>query len=1435
MSSLPLCTLCLTAAVLIAQVAPTNIITTFAGANPSIDSAADPLAVPLPPGAWGKPAADPAGNIYFSLTNQHVVLRLTPAGRLERFAGNGIGRFTGDGGAARLASLQSPRDIAADSKGNIYIADAGNRRVRRVTPSGVIETFAGGGTGNPSVSGVPRLSVAILPTAIAVDGNDNVYLNVTRATIARVDANSPTIRLYAGGRASTTVGTALDAAFNSIGALAADRAGNLYVADSQLSRVTAAGRWEVIASGSGFSGVPDGVTVTPAGDIYFVQSDTPAIFRVNPAGRADIYAGSVEQQGFSPNGVTPGRAFFGAGLDVSSDTRGNLIVTDPANGRLRRISSTVDTIAGASYLFAGEGGQAVSAVFARPTAIAATRAGWTYFSDAAARLVFSIDARGTVRRFAGNGVLNGGYVEGRPALESPFGTPYGIAVDPSGNVYVADEDCSVRRIGYDGVMTLHAGSPGTCGTSRDGIPAKDARLGRLRGLAADAAGNVYVSDIGNNKVWRIGADGVLRTFAGTGQAGNTIGSALQTALRQPLSLVLAADGALFIADSANNRILRVDANGAVSVAASVSAPTGIAVDAGNNLYYADGNLSKVYRIENGKPVSLAGQENSGFRGDGGPAVEALLDRPVGLAVNSSGDLLIADSNNGRLRRILAAAPTIAISVDPVTITPTPGDYTTRGALQLPSPIPGLGFTAAVAYTGAAANWLTVTPRQGTLPAQILYETNTAGLAAGDYTAVIVVTTPRAVPRESRIPVTIKVPNVPARPFVVLGNNRLTLAAPRAGTAQQSIAVLNPGASAITVAAVVTQGDFLSVAPASLTIAPGQTGAFTATASAAALPAGTYAGIIRLAGGSGAAQVNAYFNIGAAARQRIVLSQSGLSFKAVAGGVAPRPQLLYAAGSDSVTAAAVTVSGIPWLNASVDGNRVVLSVNAQDLAAGDHYARVTVADAANPIVRQTATVLLQVLPAGSEPGAELYPNAIFYTAAPGGAVAGQDVELVLPSGRTASFSATGATNEGQPWLQFFPDSGKLDRSSSGRVTIQPDLSGLGPGVYRGNVTLALEDGQSRTVAILAVVSAVGAASLKESNRAASGCSNENLFPQVLSPASNFRATIGEPLRLAVRVVDGCGNLHQPEGGGTAGVAVTGMNGQVVNLAHIGGGVWESTVTPNAVQASSTLTFLGLFTRGTFLQAGAEKVNGAIVTAPRPVVFADSLTDAASFQFGAPVGPGTLVSLFGANLNESNAIPSALPLPQRLGDVEVRLNDEPIPLLFAGPGQVNAQIPYSLDADGEYQLEIRRGSALTTPQPVVIAQSRPGIFTVDQSGQGQGHIYRALPSGDQVLADSAHAAAAGEVLVIYCNGLGLTNPSVVAGDAAPVSPLAQTANPVTLTIGGMTASIAFSGLAPGFTGLYQVNAVVPAGISPGPQVPVTLTVAGQSSVPVNMGIR
>jgi uncharacterized protein (TIGR03437 family) len=1453
----------LAALALPAQTFTSNLITTVAGTDPSFANGVDALRYPLPPGFWGKPAADAAGNLYFALTNQHIVVRLSPAGRLDRVAGTGFARFGGDGGPATAAALNSPRGVAVDSRGWLYIADNGNRRIRRVSLSrGTIETFAGGGTAVPTANGTP-LSAALIatPSALAIDATDNLYVAFDSTAIARVDYGATSIRLYAGrpGTPGTpTAGPAASSLFRLVASLSTDRAGNLYAADAQsisIVRINPAGRLEVLTTRSATFGAPTDLVADPAGTVYFVQNASPVIWRLQTNNSVDIYSGDPDRAGYTPNGTPRERALYGEDLRIGLDAKGLLVVADLRSARLRRVSATVDAILGPELLYAGEGAPATAALFYNPVSLAQNRAGTLYVSDPAARLVFAIDSRGVFRRFAGSGVLNAPYVDGRSALEGAFGAPYGVAVDAAGNVYVADDDCAVRRIGTDGAMRLFAGTPGACGMSRDGVAPREFRFGQLRGLVFDGAGNLYISDITNHKVWRIGADGVIRTFAGTGQPGTSTTSlpAVQTPLNTPLAVAASADGSVYIADSQNHRVVRVGPEGRSTVfaglglrastgdngpasGAAVNQPGGLAVDGQGNLYIAEMGGHRVRRVNSSGTISLfAGTGAPGFRGDGGFAVNALLDTPTGLLVNPAGDLLIADRENHRIRRVLSAPPAVRISTTPVSVSLPDGEFLRRGSLALPAPIPGINFEATVRYAATPpANWLTVVPTRGALPVNLGYEVNTAGLPPGDYTASIVITVPNGTPRETIVPLSVRVPNRPARSWFTSANQRLTLASPRGGSASYAVPITNPNAAPIVIQSAVLRGAYLSVSPAEITVPPGQTGTFTILANAGNLTAGTYAGAVAFSGSNVTATVAIAYNVFAAA-SRLTISQTGLSFLAVAGGAAPSEQVLYAPEGRRVTVTTATTAGADWLSASADGNRVTVAVDPAGLNAGDFYGRVVVADEANPAQRQTATVILQVLPPGSEPSPEIGPAALVFTAAPGLDAAGQEITVSLLSNRQGSFTATAASQDGAAWLQISPASGPVSGGAPARITVQPDLSSLAAGVYRGAVTVTLDDGQSRTVSVLAVVANPVEANAKTPDRAASGCTNPNLFPQVIAPPANFSATTGQPVRLAARVVDGCGNAHQPEGGGNAGVAVTGLGSQVVNLTHIGGGVWEATVTPNSTQDPVTLTYLALFTRGTFLAAGAEKVSGGIGNAVRPLVFADSLTDAASFQFGVPVAPGTLVSLFGSNLNPQNAIPTTLPLPSRLDDVEVRLNDVPIPLLFAGPGQVNAQIPYTLAADTEYQLEIRRGNAITTPQPVVIAQARPGVFTIDQSGQGQGHIYRALTDGSQRLASASDPAGAGDIVVIYCNGLGSTNPSVAAGAAAPASPLAVTANPVSVTVGGQPVTILFAGLAPGFTGLYQINAQLPAGISPGADVPMVITVAGQSSVPVTMGVR
>jgi len=162
-----------------------------------------------------------------------------------------------------------------------------------------------------------------------------------------------------------------------------------------------------------------------------------------------------------------------------------------------------------------------------------------------------------------------------------------------------------------------------------------------------------------------------------------------------------------------------------------------------------------------------------------------------------------------------------------------------------------------------------------------------------------------------------------------------------------------------------------------------------------------------------------------------------------------------------------------------------------------------------------------------------------------------------------------------------------------------------------------------------------------------------------------------------------------------------------------------------------------------------------------------------------------------------------------------------------------IPFELAVNTQQQLVVQRGSTLSVPQDVVVAAAQPGIYTQDQSGTGAGVIVNGLSNA---LITPSSPAKAGDVIVMYCNGLGAVNPAVPSGKPAPIGgPLSQTVNPATLTIGGIAARVDFAGLTPGYPDLYQVNTVVPAGVTPGTDVPVVLTIAGQSSPPVTIAVQ
>ncbi len=588
-------------------------------------------------------AVDGAGNVYVAESDFNRVRKIDTAGVITRFAGTGEIGFAGDGGPATEARLNSPHGVAVDAFGNVYVADTFNRRVRRIDHTGMITTVAGNGQAGSGGDGGPATVAQLgIPTGVAVDAAGNLYVaDFFYERVRRIDpaglistiAGTGTIGFSGDG------GPATEARLNSPYALAADARGNLYVTDRgnlRVRRIDPAGIISTVAGTGEFGFAGDGgpaataqlgflseVAVDTEGNLYVADTFSHRVRRIDPAGVISTIAGTGED-GFAGDGGPAAKARLNRPFGVAADRAGNLYVADTNNHRLRRIDPTgvISTVAGAYHGgFAGDGGRATAASLNEPRRVAVDAAGNLYVADTFNDRVRRIDPAGVITTIAGTG--EPGYSgDGGPAAAARLDAPHGVAVDAAGNIYVADSfNDRVRRIDPEGVITTLAGT-GESGYSGDGGPATAARLSVPHGVAVDAAGNIYVADTYNDRVRRIDPEGVITTLAGTGESGYS-------------------------------------GDGGPATAARLSVPHGVAVDAEGNLYVADTYNHRVRRIDPAGLIStIAGTGYPGYSGDGGPGTAARLGSPREVAVDADGNLYVVSESTLRVlrSRVVAEVP-----------------------------------------------------------------------------------------------------------------------------------------------------------------------------------------------------------------------------------------------------------------------------------------------------------------------------------------------------------------------------------------------------------------------------------------------------------------------------------------------------------------------------------------------------------------------------------------------------------------------------------------------------------------------------------------------------------------------------------------------------------------------------------------------------------
>ena len=636
-------------------------------------------------------AVDGAGNLYIADSANNRIRRVDAFGAITTVAGTGESGYSGDGGPAVEAALNNPADVAVDSAGNLYIADLYNSRIRRVNRLGIITTVAGTGESGYSGDGGPANQARLFgPTGLAVDSAGNLYIaDSANNRIRRVDT-AGTITTVAGigvrGR-SGDGGPANRARLFGPTGLAVDSAGNLYIADSannRIRRVDTAGTITTVAgigvrgrSGDGGPAnrarlsFPSDVAVDGAGNLYF--TDGPRIRRVDRSGTIATIAGLWEHGnyvGYSGDGGPAVAARLYNPKGVAVDGAGNLYIADRDNHRIRRVDTagTITTVAGiGESSYSGDGGPANQARLSRLWGVAVDGAGNLYIADRDNHRIRRVDAKGIITTVAGNG--ESGYSgDGGPAVTARLSWTKWVAVDGAGNLFIADgSNHRIRRVDTEGTITTVAGT-GKQGYSGDGGPAVAARLNSPGGLAVDATGNLYFGDY-SKRIRRVDRSGTITTVAGNGERGfsGDGGPAVAARLGQVSGVAVDGKGNLYFSDIGNHRVRRVDTSGIITtvagiglgdynpstgpaVEAALDGPNGLAVDRAGNLYIADSFYNHIRRVDASGTISIiAGTGISGYSGDGGSAKKAQLFYPRGLGVDNAGNIYVGDTSNHRVR------------------------------------------------------------------------------------------------------------------------------------------------------------------------------------------------------------------------------------------------------------------------------------------------------------------------------------------------------------------------------------------------------------------------------------------------------------------------------------------------------------------------------------------------------------------------------------------------------------------------------------------------------------------------------------------------------------------------------------------------------------------------------------------------------------------
>jgi sugar lactone lactonase YvrE len=559
-----------------------------------------------------------SGALY--VLDENRVRRISAQGVVTTLAGD---RSPGDSdGTGAAARFDSPSGIAVDATGTIIVADTFNHTVRKVTPDGVVTTFVGTAGVPGAADGHRPTGVFNMPYGIATGPTGDIYVaDSENHTIRRIDHD---------GNVSTIAGAALTPG-------TADGAG----ITARFSR-------------------PFGLAVDGSGNIYVADTSNHTIRKISAGGDVSTLAGVAGSLGLADGAGAAARFTFPTSIELAPE--GKLYVTDWGNKLIRTVTANgvVATVAG-DPLGGHTDGRGRSALFRTPYDLAVAADGAVYVADSVNYTIRKVTGD-VVTTLAGAAPLREGNIDG-PAPVARLTYPYGVTAGLDGTLFITGGGVGtpIRKVSPSGVVTTIAGRYDERG-SADG-PGASARFQAASALALGPNGVLYVADTENHTVRAITPDGVVSTVAGAaGQKGLVNGLAADARFDEPAGVAVDAVGNVFVGDRRNHVIRKIAPNGTVSTFAGgvFNGPSGLAFDSSGYLYVADQWAAAVFVVaSNGSISKLAGEGTQGFADGVGAA--ARFSNPTALALDSTNNVYVADSGNGRIRKITPAGVVTTIA------------------------------------------------------------------------------------------------------------------------------------------------------------------------------------------------------------------------------------------------------------------------------------------------------------------------------------------------------------------------------------------------------------------------------------------------------------------------------------------------------------------------------------------------------------------------------------------------------------------------------------------------------------------------------------------------------------------------------------------------------------------------------------------------------